>query len=532
MTSSGLSKSSCSAGSDVMARTGLHVNTASVTSSGYSPSSGLVTVGGLKLSSGLSPSMTSEITPSMQQQPTTISTATISTVEWPSHVQAILDSSTFDVKQFLSSLQASHGQLTQQVNTALPLTDDEVASSVVMSSSVSSSSTSVQEVTSDEEESVTNHLISSSLTDIAGTLVSSIVTTNEPITVTSPLTITTGATSIATVPSLTFTTTAAVSTQLQSTTPLTSLYTSPSATSLYHHFSPSALYTAGQLRTTTPQSSISAVKGVPFTTTTSTITTLASSSSFCMLSLEDLERDTSTPTLPINLLPSTAAVHNKSLSSLSTLSCTTASDALSLGSSHLLGASRSAPLSSKYYTPLVAAGVTITPVQSSLPMTVNSSIALSSSGNVRRQIFPSNNAPKITSPGSSLSKQNVSLVYSSAGTVSEDIGSVKQLKALHTPSSVTLSKPCCIGDSVQTHIPITNSCERWIQCKAQVIQLYRDSKQVPMMCCVQCRANLLTALLEYFIVLLDCISFLHLRGSQPHAPWFHHSCQCFLFKCK
>ena len=503
MTSSGSSplKSSHSADSGLMARTSINNTALSstgdfVTSSGYSPSSGLLTVGGLKLISGLSPSITSEITPSTEQP-----TATTSTVEWPSHVQAILDSSTFDVKQFLLSLQANHGQLTQQVNTALPVTDDEVNSSVIMSSSVSSS-TSVQEVTSDEEESVTNDLVSSSLTDIAGTLVSSIVTANEPAAA-PPLTTSTGATSITTAPSLTFTTTTAaaatVSTQLQSITSLTSLYTSPSATGMYNYSSLSAPYAAEQLRTTTPHSSVSTVKGIPFTTTTGTITTLVSSSSFHTLSLEDLERETSTPTLPINLPPSTA-LHNKSLSSLSTLSYTTASDAVSSGSSRLLGISRSAPLSSKYYTPLVAvaaaaARVTITPslhVQS-LPKTVNSSIALSSSGNVRRQIFPPSNAPKITSPSSSsIRKQNVSLVYSSAGTVSENISSVKQLKALHTPSSVTLSKPCCIGDSVQTHIPITNSCERWIQCKAQVIQLHRDSKQV---CVVYIQCN---------IILSDC----------------------------
>ena len=115
---------------------------------------------------------------------------------------------------------------------------------------------------------------------------------------------------------------------------------------------------------------------------------------------------------------------------------------------------------------------------SSLP--VSSTTALSTPGNVRRQIFPPGSISHVTSPSSSVSTHSVSLVYSSASNLilSSDDVDVKQLKALHTPSSVTLSKPCCVGDSVQTHIPITNSCERWIQCKAQVIQLFRDSKQV------------------------------------------------------
>ena len=499
MISSGLSpsKGSCSAGSDLMARTDLHLPPSGglVTSSDYSPSSGLLTAGGLKLSSGLSPSITSEITPTTHygishNQPPTTST---STVEWPSHVQAILDSSTFDVNQFLSSLQTNYSQLTQQVTTALPAVtvNNEVTSSV--GSSVSSS-TSV--VTSDDEESITNDVILSSLNDIAGTLVSSIVTaaivtsTLTTSTVTTPLISSISRTTTA--PSLdhltfttTTTTTTTVSTQLQSTVPVTSLYTSPLTTGLYNYSYPSlssAPYPAGQSRTTL-QSSVSAVQGIPFTG--GVITTLASSSSLHTLSLEDLERETSTPTLPFDLLPS-STMHNKSSSSSSSLSATsyTASSDVISSSGYLLGTSRSAPLSSKYYTPLSAtARVNITPSlhvsSSSLPKTVDSSLLLSSPSNVRRQIFPPSNAPKVTSSSSSVSKQNVSLVYSSANTVSEDTGSIKQLKALHTPSSVMLSKPCCVGDSVQTHIPITNSCERWIQCKAQVIQLYRDSKQVP-----------------------------------------------------
>ena len=490
------SKSSPSVASNMTSRTGIHLDTvliptgSLVTSSGHSPSSGLLTAGDLKVSSGLSLSITSEA-PSSTKQAATVTT---STVEWPAHVQAILDSSTFDINKFLSSLQATnYSHLAQQhvTSTAVSKGDDEVTGGVIMSSVSSSPAnvTSDDDQSLTDDQSMTDDLTSSqsSLTDITATLVSSSMMTSSVTTgVTTPLLITSTHCMTTTIPSSTghhaFTTVS--STELHYTF---ASYTSPLASSPYNYSSPlsstaSAPY-AGHLRTSvTLQSSLTAMQGYLFTATTTSMVTpsagvvsKASSSSLHTLSLEDLERQTSTPTLPLNL-PLSAMV-TQSNSSVSASSYT--SSDLSVSSSHLLCTSRSAPLSSKYYTPLTT-GVSITPSLRESSLTTTSTIALSTPNNVRRQIFPSSSS-LITSPSSSTSRHSVSLVYSSPSSVTlppDDIIAVKQLKALHTPSSVTLSKPCCVGDSVQTQIPITNSCERWIQCKAQVIQLYRDAKQV------------------------------------------------------
>ena len=510
MSSSGLSplKGSTSVGKDSMAGAGLHVDAALsssgilVTSSGYSPSSGLLTVSGLKLSSGLSPSVTSEIAPSMQHgvshsQPSAITTT--NTAQWPSHVQAILDSSTFDADKFLLSLQTNYGHLTQQVTTAMPavttaatandeLTNDVAATSDIVLSSVSSTD-SEQEIISDDELVTDDISSQSSLTNVAGSLMSSKVASAVASIVTSSLsiskpTVTTRSSITPTIHHL------ATVLTLPSTTSVSSLSTSTLASTLY---SSSSLISAphDQLRIITPRLSVVGVTASM--SITNTLAGSVNSSSLHMSSLQDLERETSTPTLPITLIP-TATTHTSWSKMSYTRSSGDSSNVISSGSVYSLSTSRSAPLSSSYYTPLSAsAGAT-----SSLRVSSSLSKVVCSSGtaNVRRQIFPSSNTPSITSPSNSVSRHNVSLVYlSSTSDVavpsSADVSGVKQLKALHTPSSVTLSKPCCVGDSVQTHIPITNSCERWIQCKAQVIQVYRDNKQVILTYHIQCVYHIL-----------------------------------------
>ena len=500
MSNSGLSplKGSSSVGKVFMAGTGLHVDAilspsgALITSSGYSPSSGLLAVSGLKLSSGLSPSITAEIAPNMQHgvshsQPS--ATTTTNAVQWPSHVQAILDSSTFDVDKFLLSLQTNYSHLTQQVTPAVPavktavtgndeLTSDVTATSDIVLSSVSSTD-SEQEITSDDELVTDDISSQSSLTNVAGSLMSSMVTTTVESIVTSSLSISKPAvTTLSSITPSIHHPTLTTAPTLPSTTPISSLSTSPFASTLFP--SSSLISTPyDQLRTITPRSSEVGVTAS--ISITSTLAGSINSSNLYMSSLQDLERETSTPTLPIILMP-TATTHTSWSKMSYTKSSGISSNVISPDSVHSLSASRSAPLSSNYHTPLSASiGVTSSLRLSSSSKLVDSSATFGA--NVRRQIFPSNNTPRITSPGSNVNRHNVSLVYSSSASdvavpSAVDVSGVKQLKALHTPSSVTLSKPCCVGDSVQTHIPITNSCERWIQCKAQVIQVYRDNKQV------------------------------------------------------
>ena len=489
--SSGLvaAKSTPAIGSDY------HINSALITSSGYSLSSGLLTAGGLKLSSDLPLSTTS----GASEHPHSITTSTVttsSTVEWPSHVQAILDSTAFDVNKFLSSLQMNNKQLTEVTSSSdvLPTaivskSSDDVVGGVVMSSVSSSSASSVEEDdatsdSSDDDQSVVSDHVTSHdpLINVVGTL----ITTPIPVS-TKGLSIPSLTTTITTLSSSIITSplhyAPPSSTHLSTVTQLSSsltasLHTSPPAKSLYNNYSLQPLSSthgssAGESR---PQSSL-----YPFTTAITMVTTPThivskSASSLTSLSLEDLERGTSTPKLSDNLLP--LATHGRSILSTSSFATSVGGDIDTLATSHLLSTSKSAPFSSKYCTPSLflttAPSIHTSPLITTVPL---------STPNVCRQIFPSSSGGLNDTP--SISRRSVSLVYSSASKVTfsssasvKEEEDVKQLKALHTPSSVTLSKPCCVGDSVQTLIPITNSCERWIQCKAQVIQLYRDTKQV------------------------------------------------------